>query len=399
MKDAPPLYLNAREAATELQVSPATLYAYVSRGLVRSEPVENSRARRYRADDIRALKNRRAPMPEARGLRAADAALPLLDSAVSTLTEEGPLYRGVSATKLAETASLEQAATLLWDVQSGDPFAKTNLPLMPAPVLAEAAPISRAIAVLAFATDADPRAFNRAPEGRAQTGARLMRLLTAAILSAAPSAAPIHRQIAQSWAPERKIAEDLIRRALVLLADHELNASTLATRVAASTGVSLYDAVIAGLAALKGPRHGGAGARAAQMVAAMTGRDVAGFVREKLANGEVMPGFGHSVYVKRDPRADALLEALRRAGADKRLTGEAPQHIAEATGLAPNIDYAIAVMMQTLGLAPGHELALFAMARAAGWVAHAIEQLESGQLIRPRARYVGPAPGRGGQGA
>ncbi len=111
------LYLTARDAATELAVSPATLYAYVSRGLIRSEPGETPRSRRYRAEDVRSLKNRRAPLVETQGLKAAD--LPVMDSAVSTITEEGPIYRGVRATTLAEHASFEQCATLLWDAKSG----------------------------------------------------------------------------------------------------------------------------------------------------------------------------------------------------------------------------------------------------------------------------------------
>src|ERR1700740_3388723 len=113
MKKSDALYLSAREAATELAVSPATLYAYVSRGLIRSEPGENPRSRRYRAEDVRGLKNRRAPLVESQGLKSAD--LPVMDSAVSTITEEGPIYRGVRAVTLAESATFEQCATLLWD--------------------------------------------------------------------------------------------------------------------------------------------------------------------------------------------------------------------------------------------------------------------------------------------
>src|SRR5215472_9287616 len=123
-----PLYMTAGEAAAELLVSPATLYAYVSRGLVRSEPGETARSRRYRAEDVRALKNRRAPIVEGQGLRAAD--LPVLDSAISTITEEGPIYRGVNAVALSEAATLEQAATLLWGVDGTDPFVKSNLPIV-----------------------------------------------------------------------------------------------------------------------------------------------------------------------------------------------------------------------------------------------------------------------------
>jgi citrate synthase len=186
----------------------------------------------------------------------------------------------------------------------------------------------------------------------------------------------------------------LIRRALVLLADHELNASAFTVRCAASTGLNLYDAMIAGLVALKGPKHGGAGVLAAQLVKMLVDRDVAPIIRERVALGERFAGFGHGVYKHGDPRAHALLDALARAGAAEKLTREIPERILEATGEFVNIDYALAVLVHTLGLPPGHELVLFAMARTVGWIAHASEQLRHGGLIRPRARYIGPAPGR-----
>jgi len=397
-KSDEPLYLTARDAATELSVSPATLYAYVSRGLIRSEPGETPRSRRYRADDVRSLKNRRAPMVEGQGLKAAD--LPVMDSAVSTITEDGPIYRGVRATTLAETATFEQCATLLWDSKSADPFAKTNLPVV-SPAMRkiieatrDAPPIDRAVAVLSQAAEADPRAYNAVAEGRAATGARILRLAVAVMAGTEPSAEPLHKQIARAWAPKHKHAEDLIRRALVLLADHELNASTFTVRCAASTGISLYDAVIAGLVALKGPRHGGVGPLASKLVDVLLAGDIAAIVRERVALGERFPGFGHMVYRDSDPRATSLFGALIRSGIDKRLAIEIPQAVMEATGAFANCDYALTVMRRTLEMPEGSETTLFAMARIAGWVAHAAEQLESKKLIRPRARYIGPAPGR-----
>jgi citrate synthase len=178
----------------------------------------------------------------------------------------------------------------------------------------------------------------------------------------------------------------------VLLADHELNASTFTVRCAASTELNLYDAMIAGLVALKGPKHGGAGVLAAQLLKTLVNGEVAPLVRERVALGERFAGFGHGVYKHGDPRAQALLEALARSGAERKLTHEIPERIAEATGEFVNIDYALAVLVHTLGLPTGHELVLFSMARTVGWIAHAIEQLQHGRLIRPRARYVGPAP-------
>jgi citrate synthase len=401
MKKSSALYLSAREASAELAISPATLYAYVSRGLIRSEPSPDSRSHRYRAEDIRGLKERRVPSPEPRGLRSFDADLPVLDSAVCTITEDGPIYRGVNCVDLAEKDTLEHTATLLWDVTGVDPFSADNCPHVSddmraiADAARRAAPIDRAIAVLALAASADPGAFTRATDGRAMVGARILRLVVATMLNAAPSAEPLHLQIASAWAPDNKPAADLIRRALVLLADHELNASTFTVRCATSTGLNLYDAIIAGLVALKGPKHGGAGVLASRLVKTMIDNDVAPVIRERVALGERFAGFGHGVYKRGDPRAQSLLDALTRAGAARKFTKEVPERIAEATGEFVNIDYALAVLVHALRLPAGSELALFAMSRTVGWLAHASEQLQHGKLIRPRARYVGPAPGRG----
>src|SRR5580692_8904754 len=195
MKKSTALYLSAREAAAELAISPATLYAYVSRGLVRSEP-----------------------SPESRSLRSFDADLPVMDSAIATITEDGPIYRGVNCIELAETDTLEHAATLLWDVTGADPFSPDNCPLVSAEMRAvaaaacDAAPIDRTIAVLALAASADPRAFTRAADGRAMVGGRILRLVVATMLNGASSADPLHLQIARTWAPSNKHAADLIRR-------------------------------------------------------------------------------------------------------------------------------------------------------------------------------------------
>ena len=190
MKKSAGLYLSAREASAELAISPATLYAYVSRGLIRSEPSSDSRSHRYRAEDVRGLKERRAPSPEPRGMRSFDADLPVMDSSIATITEDGPIYRGVNCVDLAETDTLEHAATLLWDVTGVDPFAPDNCPHRVGRNArgrrrrAQRRAIDRTIAVLALAASADPRAFTRAADGRAMVGGRILRLVIATMLNA-----------------------------------------------------------------------------------------------------------------------------------------------------------------------------------------------------------------------
>ena len=396
MTAAEGLYMTAQEAAATLSVSPATIYAYVSRGLIRSESAADGRAKRYRADDVRALKERRAPL-DARA--PVDSASPLaLDSAICLLTPEGPFYRGASAVELSQKSSFEHVAGLLWNVSDGDPFAGNDpLPLWRAlqPAIAATAGrpfIDRAAVAMALSGGFDPAAYNGTTGGGAAIGARALRVLTSLATGAAPDREPIHRALAAAWAPRRKEAADLIRRALVLLADHELNASTFAARVAVSTGTSIYDALAAALATLKGPRHGGASARAARFLAGLPASGPADAIKQRRAEGERLPGFGHPLYRADDPRAAALLQALEAAGADHRLTRDVVTAAREIAGVDPNVDYALAVLALHLGLPHDSGLTLFAIGRTAGWTAHAIEQRASETLIRPRARYTGVAP-------
>ena len=394
-----PLTFSAREAAGELGISLPTLYAYVSRGLIRSEPDPGSRARRYRGEDVRALRARRQPAGERAGIDrgALSWGAPVIESAITCVTAEGPSYRGRNACHLAETATLEQAATLLWGCDDSDPFASHATAAAALPeglhqVLVGLRPIDRMAAAMAVSGDLDPQAHSRTAGGQAAAAARILRLATRVALDDDPGGDAAHLALARQWAGAQPAAADLLRRALVLLADHELNASTFTARCAASTGASLYDCVAAGLAALKGPKHGGAALRAARLLRALVEGDPRADARSRATLGEPFPGFGHRLYPQGDPRARALLQALERAGASDRLLREIPSAVAEATGEEPSIDYALAALAWHLALPDGVELTLFALSRTVGWLAHAMEQRAGSSLIRPRARYTGLAP-------
>ena len=177
----------------------------------------------------------------------------------------------------------------------------------------------------------------------------------------------------------------LIRRALVLLADHELNASTFAARVAASTGASIAASLLAGLGALSGPRHGGVARAVTALVDEAARSGAAPAISTWLARGHPLPGFGHPLYPDGDPRAVALLEGV----AIDPLMTSLRDAAAEITGEPANIDYALAVLSRALDLPRDAAFKLFALGRSVGWSAHAMEQAASEQLIRPRAHYVG----------
>ncbi|TIW07275.1 MAG: citrate synthase, partial [Mesorhizobium sp.] len=204
-------------------------------------------------------------------------------------------------------------------------------------------------------------------------------------LGAAAGNGAVHERLARGWSVGTAGA-NLIRRALVLLADHELNASTFATRVAASTGASVAACLLAGLATLSGPRHGGAGEALLNLVedAERLGADAA--VERWLGHDRPLPGFGHPLYPEGDPRAEALLSDVEIDGCMSCL-GDA---VLGATGARPNIDFALAALTRQLRLPPDAPFRLFALGRSVGSAAHAVEQVMSNRLIRPRARYDGP---------
>jgi citrate synthase len=184
----------------------------------------------------------------------------------------------------------------------------------------------------------------------------------------------------------------LIRAAIILCADHELNVSTFTVRCVASAGASPYLATLAGLAALRGQRHGGMTERAAAFLEdVLAVRDAEREIALRLQRGDAPPGFGHPLYPAGDPRARLLLDLLEEAqSAAATVARPIAAAMSAATGRLPNIDWALGVLARHLELEPGAALGLFALGRTIGWIAHAREQYASGRLIRPRARYAGP---------
>jgi citrate synthase len=363
-------------ALTVLGVRPQTLYAYVSRGQIGVMPdPANPRRSLYRAEDIEGMNVRRA-----RGRRVAriaestmDWGEPAITTRISTIHHGTLVYRGVSAIPLAETQTLEQTAALLWETTGPVTF----------PVVAAAPDPWHALADAA--SSGEPmlgRGTERLQRDAAASVARL-----AACLGAASDARPIHERLAKAWSP-RKTGAARIRQALVLIADHELNASTFATRVAASTGASMAASLLAGLSTLSGPRHGGAGAALAALIEEADRAGSAVAVTAWLARGLDLPGFGHPLYPEGDPRAVMLLGGLT---VDP-LLADLRDAVDDATGRQPNIDFALVAMTRADQLPTHAPFALFVLGRSVGWAAHAMEQIRSGQLIRPRARYEGALP-------
>lgn len=367
-------WVGRAEALARLGVRAQTLYAYVSRGRIGVQPdPTDPRRSLYNVEDIEALASRRRRGRSAQAIAASafawgEAAIP---TRISTIAHGKLIYRGADAAKLAESASVEAVAALLWDQQG------------PANLVAEGEPAaSPFVALGALAADA-PASLGRSAEALCRDGAAAIARLAAGFGLAGDS--PLHGRLGGHWGLSVDAAE-LLRCALVLLADHELNASTFAVRVAASTGAPIAACLLAGLATLSGPLHGGAGQALGVLVdsAERLGPDAA--VAQWLALARGLPGFGHQLYPDGDVRAHVLLGKLPP---DPQLAALAAAAFA-ATGALPNSDFALAALQRHLALPRDAPFILFALGRSIGWVAHAIEQSASGTLIRPRARYEGP---------
>jgi citrate synthase len=375
-------WLTAEEVMQRLGLKPQTLYAYVSRGRIEARnDAGDARRSLYRAADVMRLEERKA-----RGRREAaiaESAIawgePVLSSSITTV-ERGKLwYRGEDAEALADHARLEDVARLLW--ACGDARFPTQDNRIP-----QGRAQDRMFQALAFRASISPALRGRRPEALFFEAAAVLDLLVDAA-AGGPGEGPIHQRLARAWGCDETGA-DLIRRALVLLADHELNASTFAARVTASTGASLAACALAGLAALSGPLHGGMASRVETFLSEARQAGAPAAVAARLAMAGGTPGFGHPLYPEGDPRARALLGAFS-PHPDLVALAEA---VGEATAQRPNIDFALTALADHAHLPPGAPFEIFAIARCTGWIAHAMEQASTGQLIRPRARYTGPAP-------
>jgi citrate synthase len=377
-------FLTAAEAAERLGVKRATLYSYVARGHLSGIGASRAGGHLYSEDDVERLRSRAAAHKGHAG--AASGALrfgePVLSSSITRIDPRGPAYRGVLATRLVDEGRPFEAAVELLVGGSARPVGRPPRAL--AAALGRARAAARGPSTLAvFGVLATHAASVEDP-------ATLL-AWTAAFAGPQPTTNEprcVADALRESFRlPARGAVVQALDAALVLLADHELNASAFACRVAASTGAPAKIAVLAGLAALAGHRHGEACLEAHAMLRAAT-RPLA-LLR---ARGPSVPGFGHPLYPDGDPRATRLLAVVATLAPRSNLHGRlrALEVAANSLGLRPNVDLALAALTLVLRAPPAMGPTLFAVGRMAGLFAHALEQRAQGVLLRPRARYVGP---------
>lgn len=384
--------LTAEEAARLLGVTRRTLYAYVSRGLVSSQPGPGpSRARRYPRAQLDALAQARESSPAERAIKGAmHWGMPMLESRL-TLIEGGRLfYRGHDAIELSGEASLGYVASLLWtdgSVDDGDLFGH----IAPARSRRDASvpSVSRLETWLVKAARNSLASVSSPEPARLRAAATVVGGLFAA--AGAAGDGPLATRLARGWGTAN---DDAVSAALVLCADHELNVSAFTARCVASADTRLEHVLLAALCAFQGRRHGGMGTRVESMFADAARDGTERALERALAEQGDVPGFGHPLYAEGDPRATELLRRVPARSARLDLVATLRRTCEDRLGLHPNLDFGLAAIARRLALPPGAGALLFALGRSVGWIAHAFEAWDDGELIRPRARYTGPAPER-----
>jgi citrate synthase len=381
--------LSATDAARQLGVALTTLYAYVSRGLIRTgRDKRDTRQRRYDAGDVRRLAERNAARrdPDNALASALSWGLPVLPTKI-TLIEHGRLYyRGHDAMVLARTQRFESVCALLWrgalDAQAQWPDARTT------------AQPPRAVSAI----DRIAQALAR---DTAQIGADAVRAVRSMQAASCPHGrlrGPVGAALARAYAPAHAGATAFFDALLIACADHEFNVSAFSARCVASAGAPLGAALTAGVGALRGAHHGGVTARVADVLRGVRDRsDIGRALGQLRGRGGRWLGFGHPLYPDGDPRTRLLLELLPAAlGRTRRwqLLHDVITRAQDAAGAAPTVDIALGTAEVLLDAEPGSALGWFALGRSAGWIAHCHEQTAMNMLIRPRARYVGVRPVR-----
>ncbi len=392
-------WLNAEDAARLLRVTRPTLYAYVSRGYVRSQPTPGpARERLYSRDDVARLRRQTEARrdPDKAAARSLQWGLPVLESSITFIDNKRLYYRGHDAMHLSRSRSVAEVASLIWSGRIEGAFSPAPPRLATTHRPDRALPfVPRAQAVLAAASVRDHAACDLRDASVAHAGWRILHLLTRVARLSRSSGPTIDQALSHSWGVTAR-GVDVVRAALILCADHELNVSSFTARCVASAASNPYSVVIAGLAALEGTRHGGASARVESMLESLERpRRPGSAVAARLRRGESIDGFGHPLYRDGDPRALALLEMLRERYPKSRELAFVLDVTDAATSITrerPNLDFALASVARVLRLPAGSPLTLFAIGRTIGWIGQAIEQYATGQLIRPRAKYVGVVP-------
>lgn len=401
--------LTAAQAAARLGVKPATLYAYVSRGLLdRRRTAAGSVFDPLVVEAFARSRRRTSPAAtDASGGHSPGTPLMAIDHDIALLEDDRLYYRGRPADELAETERFETVAWWLW-TGSWDPDRRFRPSSVGEPAarrvgrrLPRGMPLRLQLqAQVPVLAATDPLRHDLSPAAVARTGAELIGGCVAALPLLGREPATDASLAEQLWPrltarPAQAADSQLINTALVLLVDHDLAASTLAARAAASARANPYAVVLCGLGALDSALHGNAGRAAYAIIdRVLAGESAQQAITTSVIDYGTVPGFGHRVYRNADPRHEHLIGRLRAARPDDAAIAAADllsDAVLARMPTFPNVDFALATLSHTLGLVPDATEVIFALARCAGWLAHALAEYGEPPLrLRPEGRYIGP---------
>ena len=408
-------HMTAQEAADELGVKIGTIYAYVSRGLIRSQSsAKGQRNRLYSREDVNRLLIRRQMRLSIDPANddILHFAAPVLESGIS-LIEDGRLYYcGIPIEEVTAMLSAEQLAALVWtgDAANADrlfdhrrhpsagKYRKMLLDLDIEGSNLFSVPTFQVVLPLAMADD--PIAYDMRSDSIALSGARILRLLTSVASGDDREDLGLAEMMQRGWRPADEASIRFFNMALIICADHEVKLATFAARVVAALGATPYSVINAGITSLSGPQQGGY----TETVEAFLDEvneptNVAAVISARLRRSESIPvpGFHNPLYPQGDPRASLLLYAMYDQYPDSTsvVLGRSIQDaVHQIRGEHPKMEFALAIFRRHFELPPSSTLGIFALGRIIGWIGHAIKQYGSKQTIQPRIRYTGPAPQR-----
>ena len=391
-----------------------TLYAYVSRGMVRSFPGKGSRTRLYAREDVERihLRSKAQSGQEAMAASAMNLGHPIVPTSITEITSQGPCYRGHSAIELAQKgATFEQAAELLWTGLWHDTDLLWSAPLITSrdKALLRSIPVEDArhqiIEILSMVTlqlaIGRGSLKDRLRSGRPLDAARgvihgligCFGFLSSkgCYIEAKSNCRAAQSLLTAMGRPENAEDSRLLNAILVLLADHELSPGTFAARIAASAGTPIHSCIAAAIAASSGTEIAhryewlDEFQRTIRSASALTVK-----ADQVLSFGQRLAGFDHPLYPAGDPRATVLMDFVRKRPNLPQTVKQAlalVDHLRDEHGIHPRHELAVVLACRSMELPTGAPTALFVLARTAGWVAHILEQRLSNTMIRPRAKY------------
>jgi citrate synthase len=397
--------LTSAQAAARLGIKPSSLYSYVSRGLIASRRAEKGGST-FDAFEIEALalhrRRERSPYrAETAGRRMPGEPLMVLDSAITLLADDELYFRGEKATTMAASLTFEAAVEKLWE---SAPVPGDDLPhaILPNVLGRSAHLVDRLALAVLLAGSADPMKDELSAGMVHRAGRRMIAAMVDAVGDGdreSTASASVADRLWRALGGSEPAGIDLaiLNSALVLCMDHDLAASTLAARVAASARAHPYAAIGSALGAFDGGLHGSASIPARQLIVeTMQTGDPERAIAEALRRTSVIPGFGHRIYRHHDPRARFLITRMRKTPRYEAVVTAVDSLEAVMAARAPrpaNLDLALAAVTVAAGFEPDAGQAIFAIGRTAGWIAHIVDEYAQPALrLRPEGRYIGRAP-------